>query len=119
MTYLTILAVQASDASKAGFYNVGPDDCDCVTTGELVELFKKYYGDDFKSVIDYGYKGPHEANFLKLDTSLIKFTFDWRPTWYIDEAVEKTVEWTKAWMQDSSTKNINRITEEQIEEFIW
>ena len=34
--YLTIAKAQYEDKSYAGFYNVGPDDCDCVTTGQLV-----------------------------------------------------------------------------------
>ena len=31
--YLTIVQKQYEDKKYAGFYNVGPDDCDCVTTG--------------------------------------------------------------------------------------
>ena len=31
--YLTIAAEQYKDKSKAGFYNVGPDETDCITTG--------------------------------------------------------------------------------------
>ena len=34
--YLTIAMAQWEDPSVQGYYNVGPDDCDCVTTGELV-----------------------------------------------------------------------------------
>ena len=34
-SYLYIAMRQWEDASLAGWYNVGPDDCDCVTTGEL------------------------------------------------------------------------------------
>ena len=54
----------------AGCYNVGPDDCDCVTTGELADLFCRYWGGraSWRSEPD---GGPHEANFLKLDLSLI------------------------------------------------
>ncbi|MBQ7529354.1 CDP-glucose 4,6-dehydratase, partial [bacterium] len=45
--YLTICAEQYNDHSKAGFYNIGPDDCDCVTAKKLVELFAQAYGEDF------------------------------------------------------------------------
>ena len=37
--YLMIARRQYEDKGLAGWYNVGPDDCDCVTTGQLVELF--------------------------------------------------------------------------------
>lgn len=116
--YLTIAAEQYKDPTRAGFYNVGPDECDCVTTGELVRLFGKYYGPGFKAEIaETDPNAPHEANFLKLDTSLIKQTFGYRPTWHIEDAVEKTVEWTKEWMDDSSKRSICQIMEEQIADF--
>lgn len=119
LMYLTIAAEQYRDPGKAGFYNVGPDDCDCITTGELVKLFRHYYGEAFKAEIaPTEENAPHEANFLKLDTSLVKKTFGWKPTWHIDEAIEKTVAWTKTWLEDSSSKSVNRIMERQIDEFL-
>ena len=96
--YLMIAARQAEDIRYAGFYNVGPDECDCVTTGDLVQLFGKYWGDGFSSVICQDLDAPHEANFLKLDCSKLKSVFGWQPTWHIDEAIEKTVEWSKAYL---------------------
>lgn len=37
--YLKIAQAQYEDKSYAGSYNVGPDETDCLTTGELVTLF--------------------------------------------------------------------------------
>ncbi len=42
--YLMIAEKQYNDKSYAGFYNVGPDEKDCVTTGELVDLFCNTWG---------------------------------------------------------------------------
>lgn len=39
VTYLRIAVMQYEDPSLAGNYNLCPDDCDCVNTGELVTLF--------------------------------------------------------------------------------
>ena len=39
--YLMIAATQYADFSKAGYYNVGPDEIDCCHTGELVDIFVK------------------------------------------------------------------------------
>lgn len=97
--YLMIAEKQYEDKKYAGFYNVGPDDCDCVTTGELVDLFCYKWGEGL-SWINKHDGGPHEASFLKLDCSKIKKTFGWRPVWHIDEAIEKTVEWTKVWLNN-------------------
>ena len=97
--YLMIARRQYEDKAYAGWYNVGPDECDCVTTGDLVELFCRKWGSGAAWVNQAEVNAPHEANFLKLDCSKLKRVFGWRPCWHIDEAVEKTVEWTKVWLE--------------------
>ena len=92
--YLRIVQAQYEDPSLAGAYNVGPDSCDCLTTGALVELFCKAWGEGLRW-LDTGNDGPHEARFLKLDCAKLKETFQWQPRWHIAEAVTKTVEWAK------------------------
>lgn len=94
--YLLIAMKQYQDATFAGNYNVGPDDCDCITTGELVTLFC----DKWKAVSDNQVKwvnqydgGPHEANFLKLDCSKMKSTFGWKSRWNVEQTMEQLVEW--------------------------
>lgn len=111
--YLTIAAEQYRDSAKAGFYNVGPDDCDCITTGELVDLFCEKWGEGIKWINQYD-GGPHEANFLKLDCSKIKKDFGWKPRWGVKEAIEKTVEWSKVYFQGGS---IPACMNQQIDEF--
>ena len=94
--YLLIAMNQYQNGAFAGNYNVGPDDCDCITTGELVTLFcdkwKEVSGNEVKWVNQYD-GGPHEANFLKLDCSKMKNTFKWKPKWNVEQAMEKLVEW--------------------------
>ena len=97
MAYLMIAQRQYEDRSLAGWYNVGPDDCDCVTTGELVDLFCKAWGEGARWENHAEPNAPHEANFLKLDCTKLKTAFGWRPKWHIGEAIERTVEWSKAW----------------------
>lgn len=96
--YLMIAKRQYEDKGFAGWYNVGPDECDCVTTGQLVELFREKWGEGFSWLDQAEKDAPHEANFLKLDCSKLKATFGWTPRWHIGEAVEKTAEWTRAWL---------------------
>lgn len=95
--YLTIVRKQYEDRSVQGYYNVGPEDCDCVTTGELVTMFCRLWGDDAGWVNQHD-GGPHEANFLKLDCSKIKHVFGWQPRFHIEEALEKTIIWSKAYL---------------------
>ena len=96
--YLTIAAKQYENIRYQGYYNVGPDDCDCVTTGDLVTLFCKYWGEDAKWENQAEANAPHEANFLKLDCSKIKATFGWKPRWHMDECMSKVCEFSKVWL---------------------
>ena len=96
--YLMIVQKQYQDKSFAGFYNVGPDDCDCVTTGELVDLFCKTWGAGVKWENQAEANAPHEANFLKLDCSKIKSVFGWNPRWHIEESVRMVCEFSKVWL---------------------
>lgn len=96
--YLCIVKSQSVDNQKSGWYNVGPNEDDCVTTGRLVEIFANQWGSDFKWKVCPNPSAPHEANFLKLDCSKIKSVLNWNSTWNIENAVQKTVEWTQVWM---------------------
>lgn len=111
--YLMIAAAQYNDASKSGNYNVGPDDCDCVTTGELTDIFCNKWGDG-QSWENHSVEGPHEANLLKLDCSKLKKAFGWKPVWNIDTAIEKTVEFTKS---GTDMRSISNVMKSQIDEF--
>ena len=111
--YLMLAARQAKDASLVGAWNVGPDDADCVTTGALADLFCRAWGAGARWE-PHADDGPHEAHFLKLDCSKIKSELGWKPRWHIAEAVEKTVEWAKAW---AAGADMRAVSEEQIESF--
>ncbi len=114
MAYLMIAAAQYEDGKYAGYYNVGPDECDCFRTGALVDLFCRTWGEGMKWINRYD-GGPHEANFLKLDCSKLKTVFDWKPVWNLDEAVARTVEWSKV-MRDGG--DVRACMDAQIEAFI-
>lgn len=96
--YLTIVAKQYEDPSFQGYYNVGPDDCDCVTTGTLVDLFCKHWGEGASWENQAEENAPHEANFLKLDCSKIKAVFGWVPRWHMDECIQMTCQFSKIWL---------------------
>lgn len=84
---------------------MGPDECDCVTTGELAELFCRAWGSvTWESRAEA--HAPHEAGMLKLDCSRLKTVFGWSPRWHIQQSVEKTVEWFKAWLEGCDASGI-------------
>lgn len=113
--YLMIAQKQYEDPKYQGYYNVGPDDCDCVTTGELVDMFCKYWGADAKWENHAEANAPHEANFLKLDCSKIKATFGWKPRWHIEECMDMTTRFSKVWLNDG---NVAAEMDKEIKEFM-
>ncbi|MBR7000811.1 MAG: CDP-glucose 4,6-dehydratase [Lachnospiraceae bacterium] len=112
--YLMIAAKQYEDGRYASWYNVGPNDHDCFQTGALVDLFVKHWGEGMKWINRYD-GGPHEANFLKLDCSKLKTTFDWKPRWNLETAIEKVVEWSKEW---AAGKDVRPVMDKQIREYL-
>lgn len=98
--YLEIAEKQYADKQFEGYYNVGPDDCDCVNTGDLVTKFCNAWGNGV-SWINKHDGGPHEAAFLKLDNTKIKRVFGWQPRWHIDECISKIVEWTRIYFENN------------------
>lgn len=109
--YLMIAARQVDDASLSGWYNVGPDDCDAVNTGQLVQKMCEIWNAGCNDAAAWDGRplsrlswenksdaGPHEAGYLKLDCAKLKHTFAWHPRWHIDDALAKTAEWTRVWL---------------------
>lgn len=115
VTYLVLAQKQYENHQLAGEYNVGPDDMDCVTTGDLVTLFCRYWGNEasWKNVSKLN--EPHEANFLKLDCSKIKNILHWTPTWHIEQTMRYVVEWSKAYLKH---EDIDSIMNKQITKFL-
>lgn len=111
--YLEIVQRQYEDPAFQGYYNVGPDDVDCVTTGQLVTMFCELWGEDAHWVSRHD-GGPHEAHFLKLDCSRLKKTFGWQPRWHIREALKLTVDWSRAYLKG---ENMLEVTDRQIREY--
>ena len=112
--YLAILKMQSEDPSLMGGYNVGPDTYDIVTTRSIVDKFSSCWGKelDIEIVKDDSMK---EAALLRLDNTKIKTKLSLPPMWSIDDAISKTVEWTKVWADCGDIKNI---TDKQIAEYL-
>ena len=110
--YLMVAKAQLEDGAFAGYYNVGPDDKDCVTTGTLVDMFCEAWGEGL-TWINKSDGGPHEANFLKLDCSRLKSVFGWHPQYGVKKAIELTTQWCKVY---AAGGNVVAVMDKQIEE---
>ncbi|PWQ95805.1 CDP-glucose 4,6-dehydratase [Leucothrix pacifica] len=49
---------------------------------------------------------PHEAGYLKLDISKAKARLGWQPTWRLDRALAKIIEWHQAWLSKQDMQAI-------------
>ena len=112
--YLMLAKMQYMDKNIAGSYNFGPDEESCVTTGDLTDLFCSAWGSGASWKNEAEKNAPHEASFLKLDCSKSKKVLGWYPQWGIKTAVQKIVEWQKAF--DNGTPAAE-ITDLQIKEY--
>lgn len=122
VAYLTLAAEQYNDISKADSYNIGPDEGDCVTTGMLVDLFCSKWNEIAKanglaeaSWVNKSDGGPHEAGFLKLDSSKIKTELNIFNRWHIDTEIDKVVEWTAAYLMG---RDVLEVMDEQIKQYM-
>ena len=113
--YLLIAERQWDEPTLAGSYNIGPDDADCITVGELVELFCERWGDGASWVAQVDESAPHEAGFLRLDCGLMKSTFGWQPKWGIADAVGRICEFSRGWL---AAEDVTGIMGAQIEQFV-
>ncbi len=121
--YLLLGELQYKDRFRyEGAYNFGPNEDSSLTTGELVDAFcESWNSQDCQSEKDEEFKlswvnihdgGPHEAGLLRLDISKAISQLNWKQRWSIDEAVNQTVLWGKAYLLG---EDMFEFTKKQIE----
>ena len=124
--YLLIAKSQYENGKYASYYNVGPDDSDCVSTGYLVSQLCSEWNKIVKGThlptlqwkTQSDLSAPHEASFLKLDCSKIKSELHWKPCWHIDECIEKTAVFYKIWLECKKDCRYERIQDEMDREIV-
>lgn len=95
-------------------WNFGPNDSDIKPVLWVLEHFISLWKDKVKWEIDKETK-PHEAQLLKLDISKAKKRLNWQPRWNIECALEKTVNWYKAYKEK---KDMSEFSLAQIKEYV-
>jgi CDP-glucose 4,6-dehydratase len=96
--YMMIASLQMENPEKAGWYNVGPDDGDSISTGDLVDIFCRVWGEGALREDLSEINAPHEAEYLRLSTEKIRRDIGWRPQWSIENAVSKVCEFSRVWL---------------------
>lgn len=86
-------------------WNFGPNDDDARPVQWIVEKLCAAWGQEASFVLDQG-EHPHEARYLKLDWSKARTELGWRPKWNLEQAIRKTVEWTKAYQGHEDVRSM-------------
>jgi len=89
----------AEGAEYAEGWNFGPDDNDAKPVGWIVETLCRQTPDarwQCNTLLS-SHSQPHEANTLKLDSSKAKSRLGWNPRWNLPTALDRTLEWHRAW----------------------
>jgi CDP-glucose 4,6-dehydratase len=73
-------------------WNFGPEESDAKAVGWLANRVSELWGEGARCEGDRG-AYPHEATFLKLDSSKARGRLAWRPRWNLDRALAETVAW--------------------------
>jgi CDP-glucose 4,6-dehydratase len=94
-------------------WNFGPDDNDAKPVEWIVRRMCADWGEGASYEIDRG-EHPHEAHYLKLDCSKAKAELGWHPRWNLDTAIDRSIEWARAYQQN---RNLRDICLQQIEEY--
>lgn len=83
-------------------WNFGPGDDDAISVQELTERLVRLWGSG-RVALAAPANAPHEAHTLRLDSSKARQRLAWRPRLSLDEALQWTVTWTRAWAQSAET----------------
>ena len=76
-------------------WNFGPDEKDVKPVHWILDKMISYWPNAHWKLDEDS--SPHEANFLKLNISKARSKLDWRPIWELDRALERIINWHKAW----------------------
>ncbi|WP_196604829.1 CDP-glucose 4,6-dehydratase [Pectinatus haikarae] len=104
--YLTLAEKLYNEGSEyAEGWNFGPDGKDI----RNVEWIVKYICSQLKNGSSYRIENKihlHENKYLNLDCTKAKFKLHWQPKWHLQEALDKTIEWAKAYEKNADMREV-------------
>jgi CDP-glucose 4,6-dehydratase len=111
--YLKLAESLWESHDSADGWNFGPDDRDARPVHWILERLSELWGEPIPWRHDGG-AHPHEAMYLRLDSSKARVRLGWVPRWDLDQALASIVSWYKAFQAGSDLREHSL---RQIEEF--
>jgi len=111
--YLEIAQRLCDDPSLATAFNFGPEESDARPVQWLVDQIAGRWPEDIAWQVDPG-PHPHEATYLKLDSSRAKALLGWTPTWGLDQGLDAIIDWYLA-LRDGA--DMREVTVQQVRRF--
>ncbi len=86
----------AAGPEFAEAWNFGPHEENAKSVEWIVERLMQLWGGSASWQLD-GREHPHEAHYLKLDSSKARMKLGWQPRWDIETALKSVIEWYRAY----------------------
>lgn len=85
-------------------WNFGPREEDAKTVEWILNYLVRKWGENARWELDQK-PNPHEATYLKLDTSKARQSLSWTPTWNLNTTLDKIILWQKAYLKGEDMRN--------------
>jgi CDP-glucose 4,6-dehydratase len=101
-----------SSTQYATAFNFGPADEDARPVAWIADRLTHFWGHNASWILDVDPNAPHEATYLKLDTSRARHELGWTPKLRLETALDWLVTWYRTWQ--SSPDAVQALTLSQI-----
>ena len=103
--YLELAQRLWSDPGCATAFNFGPEDDDARPVQWLVDQIEERWPEKIRWEVDPG-PHPHEATYLKLDSSRAKSVLGWAPAWGLGEGLDAIINWYAGFHEGDDPREI-------------
>lgn len=112
--YLALAESLWDEPRHAEGWNFGPNELDARPVGWIAHRLAELWSGELDWQNEIEAAAPHEATYLKLDSSKARAELDWSPAWGIETALDAIVEWYRALHAGG---DVREVTLEQIRSY--
>lgn len=98
-------ALHEHGGGYAEAWNFGPDDTDAVAVSDITKMISGIWAGQIKWKLDQSSQ-PHEAGYLRLDSSKARSRLNWAPKLALPEALRWTVEWYQSFLKGEDARGM-------------